>query len=44
MKELDYWVARSPGLQFQQSLYPSIQQSIGSAIRHSSFHLHELGR
>jgi hypothetical protein len=34
---MDYWVAGLPGLRFQQFVYSSIQQSIGSAIRHSSF-------
>ncbi len=34
---LDYWVASLPGLRFQESIHPSIQQSIVSAIRHPSY-------
>jgi len=34
---LDYWAANSPGLEFRQSTYPSIQQSMDPAIRHPSF-------
>jgi len=34
---LDFWIARSPGRQCLQSVDPSVQQRVGSAIRHLPF-------